>query len=119
MLFRYSRKDYLMLPPRWLYFLLLLVVFELIADILAKQFALNGKLIFAVLSILGFIAANTAWLISLRTGAELSKGAVLFSVLSAVGAVLIGLLVYKEKATRSQFVGLVLGIVAIALLSLE
>ncbi len=50
-----------MLPPRWLYFLLLLVVFELIADILAKQFALNGKLIFAVLSILGFIVNSSAW----------------------------------------------------------
>ncbi len=108
-----------MLPPRWLYFLLLLVVFELIADILAKQFALNGKLIFAVLSILGFIVANTAWLISLRTGAELSKGAVLFSVLSAVGAVLIGLLVYKEKAGLYQLVGLALGIAAIAFLSVE
>ncbi len=108
-----------MLPPRWLYFLLLLVVFELIADILAKQFALNGKLIFAVLSILGFIAANTAWLISLRTGAELSKGAVLFSVLSAAGAVLIGLFVYKEKAGPYQLVGLALGIVAIAFLSVE
>jgi multidrug transporter EmrE-like cation transporter len=108
-----------MLPPRWLYFLLLLVVFELIADILAKQFALNGKLIFAVLSILGFIAANTAWLISLRTGAELSKGAVLFSVLSAVGAVLIGLLVYKEKAGPYQLIGLALGIAAIAFLSVE
>jgi multidrug transporter EmrE-like cation transporter len=106
-----------MLPPRWLYFLLLLVVFELIADILAKQFALNGKLVIAVLSILGFIAANTAWLISLRTGAELSKGAVLFSVLSAAGAVLIGLLVYKEQAGPYQLVGLVLGIAAIAFLS--
>ena len=108
-----------MLPPRWLYFLLLLVVFELIAEILAKQFALNGKLIFAVLSILGFIAANTAWLISLRTGAELSKGAVLFSVLSAAGAVLIGLFVYKEKAGPYQLVGLALGIAAIAFLSVE
>src|SRR5258708_36591983 len=103
-----------MLPPRWLYFLLLLVVFELIADILAKQFALNGKLIFAVLSILGFIAANTACLTSLRTDAELSKDAVLFTALSDVGALLIGLLLSTEKATRSQFFGLMLGIGAIA-----
>ena len=66
----------------WLYFLLLLVAFELVADILAKQFALNGKLVFALLSITGFIAANIAWIVSLRTGAELGKGAVLFSVLS-------------------------------------
>ncbi|MBV9690224.1 MAG: hypothetical protein JO202_11010 [Ktedonobacteraceae bacterium] len=70
--------------PKWVYFLLLLVAFELIADILAKQFSINGKYTFAILSILGFIAANTAWLISLRAGAELGKGAVLFSVLSAI-----------------------------------
>jgi multidrug transporter EmrE-like cation transporter len=108
-----------MLPPKWLYFLLLLVAFELLADILAKQFAVSGKYIFAGLSILGFVAANTAWLISLRTGAELSKGAMLFSVLSAIGAVLIGILLYHEKVGPYQYIGLALGIAAIAFLSLE
>ena len=106
-----------MLAPKWLYYLLLLVAFELIADILAKQFALSGQLVFAVLSILGFIAANTAWLISLRAGAELGKGAVLFAVLSAIGAVLIGLFVYQEKTNPYQLIGLTLGIAAIAFLS--
>lgn len=107
-----------MLPPRWLYFLLLLVAFELVADILAKQFAVNGKLIFAVCSILGYIAANLAWIISLRIGAELSQGAVLFSVLSGAGAVLIGIFIYHEKTSPFQIVGLVLGIAAIAFLSM-
>lgn len=106
-----------MLPPKWLYFLLLLVAFELGADVLAKQFSLNGKLVFAILSIIGFIAANIAWLVSLRTGAELSKGAVLFSVLSGIGAVLIGVFVYHEKASSYQIIGLILGIAAIAFLS--
>lgn len=108
-----------MLPPKWLYYLLVLVVFELVADILAKQFAISGKYVFALLSIIGFIAANTAWLVSLRTGAELSKGAVLFSVLSGIGAVLIGVFVYHEKTTTYQVIGLLLGIAAIAFLSVE
>ena len=107
-----------MLPPKWLYFLLLLVAFELLADILAKQFSLNGRILFAILALLGFLAANTAWLISLRTGAELGKGAVLFSVLSGIGAVIIGILVYHEKTTPWQLIGLVLGIAAIAFLSM-
>jgi multidrug transporter EmrE-like cation transporter len=107
-----------MFPPKWLYFLLLLVAFELLADILAKQFSLNGKYIFAILALLGFLAANTAWLISLRAGAELGKGAVLFSVLSGIGAVLIGVLVYHEKTTPWQIIGLILGIAAIACLSI-
>jgi hypothetical protein len=59
------------LPPTWLIFILILVVFELIADVLAKQFALNGKLVFAVLSVLGYIAANIAWIMNLRNGGEL------------------------------------------------
>lgn len=108
-----------MVPPKWLYYLLLLVVFELLADVLAKQFAISGKLVFAILAIIGFIAANTAWLISLRTGVELSKGAVLFSVLSGIGAVVIGVLAYHEKTTPYQIIGLILGIAAIAFLSVE
>ena len=111
-------KELFMLLPKWLYFLLLLVAFELIADILAKQFALSGKYPFAVLSIMGFIAANTAWLISLRTGAELGKGAVLFSVLSAIGAVVIATLLYHEKVNIYQGIGLLLGIAAIVFLSI-
>lgn len=107
-----------MFPPKWLYFLLLLVAFELLADILAKQFSLNGRILFALLALLGFLAANTAWLISLRTGAELGKGAVLFSVLSGIGAVMIGVLVYHEKTTPWQVIGLALGIAAIAFLSM-
>src|SRR5579875_3007725 len=102
-------REALALVPKWVYFLLLLVFFELLADILAKQFALSGKYSFAVLSIMGFIAANTAWLISLRTGAELGKGAVLFSVLSAIGAVIVAIFFYHEKATPYQYLGLLLG----------
>ncbi len=106
-----------MKPPSWLYYLLGLVAFELIADVFAKQFALSGRLVFAGLAIVGFIAANVAWLVALRTGAELGKGAVLFSVLSGVGAVLIGLLIYHERVSPYQLVGLVLGVAAIAFLA--
>ena len=106
-----------LLPPTWLLFLLLLVGFELIADVLAKQFGVSGKLVFGVFSILGYVVANIAWLISLRTGGELGKGAVLFALLSGVGAVLIGLLLYQEKVSPYRLIGLVLGIAAIAFLS--
>jgi multidrug transporter EmrE-like cation transporter len=102
--------------PGWLLFLLALVAFELIADIFAKQFAISGKLTLAFYSMLGFIAANAAWIISLRTGAQLSRGAVLFSVLSAIGAAAIGLLVYHEHTSRYQVLGLGAGIIAIVLL---
>lgn len=114
-----------MLPPKWLFlpawlvYLIILVAFELVADVLAKQFAINGKLIFGVLSILGYVLANIAWLISLRSGGTLSKGSVIFSALNAVVAVVIGLLIYREKVGPYQLIGLALGIAAIMFLSAE
>jgi multidrug transporter EmrE-like cation transporter len=123
-LFEQKKKGKLMLfpkrflPPTWLTFVLILVVFELIADVLAKQFALNGKPFIAVLSILGYVAANIAWIISLRNGGELGKGAILFAALSGIIAVVIGVLVYRVKASPYQFIGMGLGIMAIVFLSM-
>jgi len=105
--------------PLWFWFLLLLVVFELIADIFAKQFGLTGRIIFGIFSILAYVLANLAWLLSLRSGAELSKGSIIFSALSGAGAVLIGLLVYHEKVNMYQLIGVLLGITAIVFLSIE
>jgi multidrug transporter EmrE-like cation transporter len=107
------------LPPTWLTCILILVLFEVIADVLAKQFALNGKLVFAILSIIGYVAANIAWLISLRSGGELGKGAVIFAALSGIAAVVIGLFAYREKVGPYQLVGLVLGIAGIVFLAVE
>jgi len=107
------------LPPTWVTFILILVLFEVVADVLAKQFALNGKLVIAVLSIIGYVAANIAWLISLRSGGELGKGAMIFAALSGIAAVVIGLLVYREKVGSYQLIGMMLGIVAIVFLSME
>jgi multidrug transporter EmrE-like cation transporter len=105
--------------PAWLWFILVLVAFELVADIFAKQFGLTGKVLFGVLSILGYVLANIAWLFSLRNGAQLGKGSILFSALSSVGAVLLGVFVYHEKVNSYQLIGVVLGIAAIILLSIE
>lgn len=108
-----------LLLPAWLWYVLILVAFELIADIFAKQFGVTGKVLFGVLSILGYVLANLAWLFSLRHGAQLSKGSIIFSALSGIGAVLIGLFVYHEHINRYQLVGVILGIAALIFLSLE
>lgn len=113
----WSRKRLVL--PAWLWWLLVLVAFELLADIFARQFGTTGKVIFGVLSILGYVLANLAWLFSLRQGAQLSTGSVLFSALSGAGAVAIGLFVYHEKVNPYQVIGLILGLVAIVFLSIE
>jgi multidrug transporter EmrE-like cation transporter len=93
------------------------IVFEETANILGKHFALSGKYRFAVLSLLCFIVCELPWILSLRLGLPLSKGAVLFAIIPSISAVLIGTLVFKEKLYLYQFVGMALGMTAIALLS--
>src|SRR5579871_1690588 len=83
-----------LLPSRWFSFLALLVALELLADVFAKQFAVSGNGLFALLSLLSFAVANMAWLASLRSGAQLGTGAILFGILSSMGAVMVGLFVY-------------------------
>lgn len=113
------RFPHRLLPSRWFAFLTLLVALELVADVLAKQFAVSGDALFALLSLLSFAVANMAWLASLRSGAQLGTGAILFGILSSMGAVIIGLFVYQEHANTSQLIGMIIGIVALGFLSKE
>ncbi len=102
---------------KWIFPLSLLIVFEIIADILAKQYSLNHKMLFAILALLGYVTANTFWLFALRNGSGLARGAVIFSVATGIIAVVIGVGLYHETVSRQQIIGLVLGILSIGILS--
>lgn len=103
----------------WIFFISLLIFFEAIADILAKQWQLSPGVLRFTLAISAYVVANTFWLISLQHGAGLTKGAIIFSVGSAVMAIIIGLLLYKEPVTKLQIVGIALGLLALVLLTWE
>ncbi|MEK7209130.1 MAG: EamA family transporter [Patescibacteria group bacterium] len=104
----------------WIIPLAVLVLFELIADVLAKEWSLrNYPLILATAALLGYLIANTSWLIALRYGSGLARGAIVFSVASAILATGVGLLVYKEQLSFIQIIGAMLGIVALILIFWE
>jgi multidrug transporter EmrE-like cation transporter len=104
---------------RWLIPLILLVVFEACADIIAKYFAITNKMWIGIGALGVYIIANIFWLISLRNGAELATGAVIFSVISQILAILIGVLIYHEQLSLTQGAGIILGLVSLALLVWE
>ncbi|MGD1003560.1 MAG: hypothetical protein ABR884_03250 [Minisyncoccia bacterium] len=100
----------------WVIALLLLIGFEAIADILSKEYALHGTFLYWALALSGYIIANIFWLISIRKGSGLARGAILFSVGSAILAVLIGVLKFQEKIGKIELVGIVVGILSIVLI---
>jgi len=100
----------------WIIALSLLIVFEGLADIFSKEYSLNGSWQYWCLAISGYVIANAFWLFSIRRGSGLARGAVLFSIASAILAVLIGSLKYQEKIGKIEFIGMVIGVLAIALI---
>lgn len=103
----------------WIIFISFLIIFEAIADILAKEFQINNTWIWFVVAILAYVVANVFWLFSLKFGAGLTKGAIIFSVGSAILAIIIGLLLYKEPITKLQVAGIVLGLFSLLFLTWE
>ncbi len=98
---------------KWLIPLGILIVFELIADILAKNWSIKGGWVLAGGALIAYLLGNTFWLFALKNGSGLAKGAVIFSIVSAVLAIGLGVLFYKETLTRMQIIGVLLGLVSL------
>lgn len=100
----------------WLIPISILILFEVVADIFAKEYALKGHWWLWLSAILGYIVANTFWLWSIRTGSGLARGAIIFSVGSAILAVIIGLYFYGEHTNKIQILGMILGALSLTLI---
>ncbi len=100
----------------WIVALMLLILFEGIADIFSKNYSLKGQPSYWFLAISGYIIANCFWLWSIRRGSGLARGGVLFSIGSAIIAVLIGTLMYGEKMGKIELAGILVGFIAIVLI---
>ena len=103
----------------WLIPLAILIFFEALADVLAKTWSLKSGWWYAVSALVAYLLANTFWLFALRQGSGLGRGAVIFSVVSAILAILIGVLWYREQVNSVQLIGMALGVVAVALIFWE
>ena len=104
---------------KWIFPLILLVLFEAGADIVAKYFAITNKMYIAAGALGLYVIANVFWLIALKSGVELATGAIIFSISSEVLAIFIGLLIYHEQISVLQGVGIILGVISLVLLVIE
>lgn len=104
---------------RWPWFVAMLVLSVLCGDVAAKEYALSGRIWLAVLAVALDAAGFACWVVALRNGAGLATGSAIFSVASAVGALLLGWGWYKEPILPHQWAGIGLGVVALTLVTWE
>jgi drug/metabolite transporter (DMT)-like permease len=97
----------------WVIPLSALIIFELIADILAKNWSVKGGWWIGGMALAAYLVGNFFWLFALKHGSGLGKGAIIFSLASAIIAVLLGYFLYHEEITRNESIGIVLGLVAL------
>lgn len=104
---------------KWIIPLSILIIFELIADILAKNWSIKGGWFLAAGALIAYLLGNTFWLFALKNGSGLAKGAVIFSVVSAILAIILGIVFYKEVLTKYQMIGIALGFFSIVFIFWE
>jgi drug/metabolite transporter (DMT)-like permease len=103
----------------WIVPLILLIIFESLADIFAKEYSLKGHWYFWLAGIAGYIIANIFWLSAIKNGSQLGRGAIIFSVVSAILAIIIGVYFYQENTNKIQVIGMILGVISLVLIFWE
>lgn len=98
--------------------LVLSALFFAFGEYLSKKFALAPSFSYVAL-IVGIYALGTlAWLPAILQKNQLSIVGAIWSVMSLVATVVIGVLIFGEHLNATAIVGLLLGFAAIVLLSL-
>ena len=106
----------LVLIPSWAW-IAISAIFFAFGEFLSKKFALNaGWTIFILFLIVDIISA-AAWIPAIFEKNQLSITGVIWSIVSLIATVAIGILIFHEKLTPTQMVGLVLGFIAVVMLS--
>lgn len=74
-----------LLDMGWIIPLMLLIAFEAVADVLAKEYSLRGTAKWWLLAIGVYVLANGFWLYAIRQGSGLTRGAYFFRWFSRAG----------------------------------
>jgi len=112
----YYMKYLLMVPSTiWL---LLSTAFFAWGEYLSKKWGMNPGWFFAIFIALVYGIGSMFWLPYLLYKNELAIRGTIWSVVSLVVTVMLGVLIFHEKISLVQIVGLLLAFVAVALLSI-
>ncbi|HCC06044.1 TPA: hypothetical protein DEP94_01625 [Candidatus Nomurabacteria bacterium] len=101
----------------WYWYIIAMAIVDTIYISVAKYWSLHTEKWY--LPLFGFIAlllTNIFFLFGLTEGSGLARGTIWFSVLSSIFAVIIALYFFNEHLTTTQWIGLVLGLLAVILM---
>ena len=87
-----------------------------VGDLFAKYWSLHTKNTFYILAVVFYIGSAILYIPSL-----LSEGLIITSILwtliSTIGLLLVGVVIFKETVSFTQTIGLILGVISLVILS--
>ena len=107
------------LSINYLIWLVLSGVFFAAGEFFSKKFALSPRWLMVVYILLMYILGTLAWLPAILQKNQLSIVGAIWSVMSLLATVLIGVLIFGEKLNTIGIIGIITAVVAIVLLSLS
>ncbi len=93
-------------------------IFFAFGEFLSKKFALAPSFGYVVTIVIVYAIGTLAWLPAILQKNQLSIVGAIWSVLSLMATVLIGVLIFKESLSLIGILGIIFAVVAVALLSL-
>jgi len=101
----------------YIIWLIISAIFFAGGEFLSKKFSLNPKFAYVIYILIFYSIGVLAWLPAILQKNQLSIVGTMWSVLSLLTTVLIGILVFNEKINAAGIVGIVFAFAAIILLS--
>ena len=94
-----------------------LVIIELLSVSSLKYWSETNKSIFLYLGLLGYLLVGTLFAYILNIHSDMSVINSLWQVLNIILVSIIGIMIYKEKLSVIQYIGISLAIISVILLS--
>ena len=105
------------MDKRWLAFALTLagVSLEVLGDTLLKKWSIDANRLLLIAGFALYAVGSILWLYSLRYD-EFTRIGFIFTILNALGFVVIGTLYFHEGISANQKIGIALGLIAVFLM---
>ena len=98
-------------------YIVILVIIELLTVASIKQWSISKKNLFLVFGLFGYLVVGCIFAYILHTHSDMTIVNSLWQILNIILVSALGLVVYKEKLTTRQYIGVFLAIISTVLLS--
>ncbi len=102
----------------YIVWLIISAIFFAVGEFVSKKFAIDRKLIYIAYILIAYTLGILAWLPAIVQKNQLSIVGTIWSVLSLLATILIGILIFNEKLSVLGIFGIITAFISIILLSI-